>query len=241
MEYKHKYVTGSTYAFYNNSDELDDSANFSSWSLDLLHSDSYTTAIADIAPLTKDIISGSDYRWYADDFVFPQVDTGCYVLAVIDTADSNEVVYLSDPIDVVNNAGGLKYVSFRNGKNILNYNYEVLTSFRNKFHVETLIRKPLMPVVSEGYDLSNGSFYRVRTILTKTYEFVTGWFDENEHDATQAMTIHNDIKTEIKGLLKSVSLPDDSEYLLEWQENYEAIQASFRLEVTDRSSSNEAS
>lgn len=239
MAYKHKYVTGSTYAFYNNSDDLDDSANFASWSFDLLHSDSYETVISGVATLVKDIISGSDYRWYVNDFAFPQVDTGCYVFAIIDTTDSS-VVYLSDEIEVVNNSTGLKYVSYRNGKNILNYDYETLTSFRNKFHIEALSRKPLTPTNSEGYDLADGSFYRVRTILGKTYEFITGWFDDSEHESTQAMTIHNDLKIEVGTLLKDVTLPSDSEYTIDWQENYEQIQASFRLEIDDKASSNEA-
>jgi hypothetical protein len=239
MRYKHKYIVGSTYAFYANLDDLEDNGNFGQWSFDLIHSDSYIIEYSGITTLTKDIISGSDYRFYADDFVFPDVNIGCYRLIVHDTSNGN-VLYMTDEIEVVDVYDGLSYVSYRNGIDILNYNYEGLTTFRNKFHVELLQRKPLTPVVTEGYDLANGSFYRVRTILTKTFEFVTGWFDEVEHDATQAMSIHSDVIAQIDGQLKSVSLPDDSEYALEWQENYNFVEASFRLEVDNRSSSNKA-
>ena len=41
MAYKHKYVVGETYAFYNNSDDLETNANFTYWGFDLVHSDTF--------------------------------------------------------------------------------------------------------------------------------------------------------------------------------------------------------
>ncbi len=240
MGYKHKYVIGSTYAFYNNSEDLEDNVNFNYWTFDLVHSDTFQIAYDDIAILSKDIISGSDYRWYADSFEFPVVSTGCYRFVVLDSADSDQVLYMSDEIEVVDDDAGLMYVNFRNAKNILNYNYEVLTTFYNKTHVEMLHRKPLRPTSTQGYTLSSGSFKRVRTLLTKSFEFVTGWFDEKEHDAMQEMIIHSDLTIAIDGNFESINLNEGGEYLLEWQENYEFIQASVRLQIDDRSSSNKA-
>jgi len=240
MGYKHKYVVGNTYAFYNNSDDLETNANFASWSLELVHADDFVQVISGVATLTKDIISGSSYRWYADDFTFPTVDNGCYRFIVIDTSASNAVLYISNTFEVTDSTEGLKYVLYRNGKDILNYNYETLTSFKNKFHVELLSRKALVPISSDGYDISTGSYFRVRTIVTKNYEFVTGWFDEDEHDAMQGMIIHNDLSLEVDNSINAVDLAGDAEYAIEWQENYEYIQASVRLQITDRSSSNKA-
>ncbi len=194
----------------------------------------------DITILAKDIISGTDYRWYAEDFQFPEVATGCYRFVVLDLADNDKVLYMSDEIEVVASDTDLVYVTFRNAKNILNYNYETLLTFYNKTHVEMLYRKPLRPTTTQGYTLSGGSFKRVRTLLTKSFEFVTGWFDEKEHDAMQEMIIHSDLSIAIDGNFKAMNLTEDSEYALDWQENYEFIQGSIRLQVDDRSSSNKA-
>jgi hypothetical protein len=239
MAYKHKYVTGSTYSFYNNSSTLEDDVNFNYWLFSLVHSDSFIPVYEDIATLTKDIISGTDYRWYVDSFVFPSVENGCYRFIVEDTISGN-VFYISDQIEVVDSDEGLMLVKYRNAKNILNYDYETLTTFYNQFHIEMFKRKPQRPETTEGYSLVDGSFKRVRTVLTKTYEFITGWFDEPEHDATHAMTIHSTLDVAYGGNYNAMNKPDNSDYNYDWQDNYEFIQGSVRLEEDDKSSSNKA-
>lgn len=238
MAYKHKYSMGSTYAFYNNSETLETSDSFNYAGLDLVHADTFIQVVEDVAPLSKDILTGG-YRWYVEDFDFPVVDQGCYRFIVLDLADAN-VLYISEPFDVVSSAEGLTYFKFRNEKNILNYGYEALPSFYNKTHIELFKRKPLRPTTTQGYVLSTGSFKRVRTLLTKTWEFITGWFDTNEHDAFQAIIIHSDLQIIIDGTWTPLNLPEGSEYTLDWQDNYEFIQASVRLQINDKSSSNKA-
>ena len=239
MSYKHKYVPGTTYSFYNNSDDLEDNTNFNYWSFNLVHSDTFIPVIEDLVTLKKDIISGSDYRFYSDDFEFPVVEAGCYLFVIEDKA-AGVVIYISDEIEVVDSADGLLFVSFRNDANIQNYNYTGLPSYRNVTHVELFNRKPARPGITEGYPVSSGSFKRVRTTLTKSFEFVTGWFDELEHDAMQVMIIHNDLLLALRGNFELMNKPDSEEYQLEWTENFEFIQASIRLEVNSRSSSNKA-
>jgi hypothetical protein len=239
MAYKHKFVVGENYAFYNNADDLETNANFTYWGFDLVHSDTFTSVYDDVTTLSKDIISGSDYRWYADSFEFPSVPTGCYRFIILDTTD-NSVLYISNEIEVTDSTDGLVYCKYRNAKNKENYNYETLTDFYNLFHVELKRRKPLNPKVTQGYDLSTGSFKRVRTTKTKTYEFVTGWFDEDEHDAMQDMVDHSDLQLVYEGNFNAMNWPDDSEYAIEWQEDYEFIQASIRLEQNDKSTSYKA-
>ena len=237
MAYKHKYVTGETYAFYNNSDELEDNVEFNYWSFDLVHSDTFIPVYEDVAVLSKDIISGTDYRWYADDFIFPDIENGCYRFIIQDTVQNN-VLYVSDIIEVVDSTDGLMYARFRNASNMLNYNYEGLPSFNNKVHIEMFDRKPLLSTTTQGYDLTDGSFKRIRTIRTKNIELVTGWFDENEHEATESMIIHSAFYLAIDDEFKLINFPDEFEYTPEWQENYEFIQVAFRLEIDERSTSN---
>ena len=237
MAYNHKFVTNAVYQFYNNSETLEDDANFNYWTIKLVHSDSFVPVTEDFVTLAKDIISGTDYRWYTDAFYFPDVEKGCYRM-VIESSISGLVLYISNEIDVVTSDEGLMVWSYRNAKNIMNYNYEVLTSFRNVFHVECFNRKPLSPTEAEGYPLADGTFQRVSTTKLKTYEFVTGWFDETEHDATEAATIHSSLKIGYGGNFNDMS--NNSEYEIEWQENYEYIEASFRLQEIDKASFNKA-
>jgi len=239
MEYNHKHVIGETYAWYNNSDDLETTASFNYCGLDLVHADTFIQVIEDVAPISTDIFSGG-FRFYAEDFVFPTVETGCYRFIVIDVAAGENVLYISDPFEVVSSTDGLLNCKYRNATNILNYNYEGLPNFFNKTHIELFKRKPLRPTNTQGYVLSTGSFQRVRTLLTKNWEFITGWFDTGEHDATQAAIIHSDLQIFIDDNFESLNLTEDSQYTLEWQENYEFIQASVRLQINDRSSSNKA-
>ena len=239
MGYKHKYVIGSVYSFYNNSDTLETTASFNYCGLDLVHADTFVQVIEDVATLSTDILSGG-YRFYTEPFVFPQVTQGCYRFIVVDVAAGENVLYISNPFEVVNSDEGLMLCKYRNAKNILNYNYEGLGSFYNQTHIELLKRKPLRPTTTQGYVLSTGSFKRVRSLLTKTWEFITGWFDTNEHEALLAATVHSDLQLYIDENWESMNLDESSEYTIEWQENYEFVQASVRLQINDRSSSNKA-
>ena len=239
MGYKHKYVIGSVYSWYNNSDTLETTASFNYCGLDLVHADTFIQVVEDVATLSTDILSGG-YRFYVEDFTFPSVDEGCYRFIIVDVAAGENVLYISDPFDVVNSDTGLLYCKYRNAKNILNYNYEGLGSFYNKTHIELFKRKPLRPTTTQGYVLSDGSFKRVRTLLTKTWEFITGWFDTNEHEALLSATVHSDLQLYIDENWESMNLDESSEYTIEWQENYEFVQASVRLQINDRSSSNKA-
>lgn len=239
MAYKHKYVIGTAYAFYNNSDTLETTASFNYAGLDLVHADTFIQVVEDVATLSTDILSGG-YRFYSETFNFPEVEPGCYRFIIVDVAAGENVLYISDPFEVVSSDTGLLYSKFRNAKNILNYNYEGIPSFYNKTHIELLKRKPLRPLTTQGYILSDGSFKRIRTLLTKTWEFITGWWDTSEHDAAQAATVHSDLQLYIDDNWESMNLSEGSEYTIEWQENYEFIQASVRMQINDRSSSNKA-
>ena len=98
--------------------------------------------------------------------------------------------------------------------------------------------------VSQSRSRADGKFLSVRTVATKSYEFITGsnsnWLDETAHDAIKAMLIHNDLQMVFDGQYNDMTFNDDSEYSVEWQENYEYIQGTVRLEQSARASSNKA-
>lgn len=237
--YEHKYLINQSYSHYANIDTLETNANFNYWRVDLVHADSFVQVVTDVMTLTKDIVSGTDYRWYTK-FTFPSVPNNCYRFVIIDTANSDAVLYISDELKSVSSDDGLILFKYRNAKNILNYNYEGLPTFYNIFHVEVKKRKPNVNLSRDGYDLTSGTFKPVRTVRTKNYEFVTGWFDENEHDAMSATLIHSDLQLGIDGNYLAYTLPEDGGYDTDWQEDYEVITTGFRLEQNNESSSNKA-
>ena len=100
MAYKHRFLPGTNYSFYNNSDELEDNVNFNYWGLHLVHSDSFTVSFPNVATLSKDIISGTDYRWYLSSFEFPAAPIGCYRFVIEDMISGN-ILYISNEIKVV--------------------------------------------------------------------------------------------------------------------------------------------
>ena len=239
--YNHPFLVGQSYSFYANNDVLDTSTTFNYWRVDLVHEDSFIQVYQDVMTLNKDIIDATtgDYRWYST-FTFPTVTNNCYRFVIIDTANSDAVLYISDTIESVDSSDGLILCKFRNGVNIQNYNYVGLPTFYNIFHVELNKRKPLSQKNTGGYDLADGSFFRVRTVRTKTHEFVTGWFNEDEHDATDIMIIHSDLQLGIDGSYTAYNSGEDGGYEPPWEENYEVVQVAFRLEQENESSSNKA-
>lgn len=238
--YEHRFLAGYTYSFYANLTTLETSSTFNYWRVDILHGDSFTQAALDVCTLSKDIISGTDYRFYCTDFEVPSLPAGCYRIAVIDTSNNDAVLYLSNEIKIVTSATGLLAFKYRNAKNIMNYNYTGLPTFYNIFHIELTRRKPLNPKATSGYDLASGSFFRVRTVRGKSYEYVTGWFDEPEHAAVDAMLIHSDLNVEYNGSYVAMNFPDDAEYEIPWSDDFQVIQGAFRLEITEQAANNEA-
>lgn len=239
MAYRHKYVINNSYSFYNNSDDLETTASFNYCGLDLVHADTFIQVYEDVAPISTDILSGG-YRFYTEPFIFPTVPTGCYRFIIVDVSAGENVLYISDPFEVVDSETDLIYIKYRNAKNILNFNYETLTTYYNKTHLQAFKRKPLRPTNTQGYALSTGAFKRVRTLLTKSWEFITGWFDTSEHDATQSAIIHSDLQLYLDDNWEAMNLVEGSDYTPEWTDNYEYAQGSVRLQVNDRSSSNKA-
>ena len=144
-------VKDQTFSFYANLDTLETSSTFSSWHLHLLNED-FIIEVGDIGTLTKDIISGSSYRFYSS-FVVPiNLTAGaCYYLAVVDATDST-VKYLSNKLIASNSIkSNMKLIRYRNDKNILNFNYESLSTLYNQFVIELAVIQSQYPTTRIGY------------------------------------------------------------------------------------------
>ena len=227
---------GDTFAFYANLDDLETDSGFANWHLDLLDED-FNVAVADIGTLTQDVISGSSYRFYSS-FVVPyNLTPGCYRLAVIDEF-YDQVKYISFQMTYKSKSSYTKLVRYRNSKNILNYNYEGLPSFYNTFRVEALTRQPLNQVNQTGYDLVDGSFNPVRTILGQTFEFVLSWADADAHQGFEAATIHSNFEIgDNQGWKQYIR---NSDYQIDWIDDYPLADGTIRLQKKTTYSSNKA-
>jgi hypothetical protein len=232
------FVAGVDYAFYVNLDELETNANFPYWQVNLYTANEFNLAASNIFVPTKDIISGTDYRWYAN-FTFPNVNSGCYYIVVIDTANANNVIYISNLIEVRPDETDLLKIRYRNPVNMENFNYEGLPTFKNEFHIEVITRQPQNNLDTEGFDLVDGTFQRVRTTKTKTYEFVTEFMGELSHDGLNTALYHNTFEVFKENIFQLFKLAD-SDYSPEWSENYGLAQATFRLQQARQSSTNKA-
>jgi hypothetical protein len=225
---------GDTFTFYANLDELETDTDFSNWHLDLLRDD-FTVAVQDIGTLTKDIITGTSYRFYSS-FTVPESLTGCYYLVVIDEF-YNTVKYISSKLSSTTSEDYTYVVRFRNSKNILNYNYQTLTTYYNRFRVRMNKSQPEQKVTSKGYDLVNGSFNPVRYVKGKTYSVTTLWFDEGDHDAFGSALIHGEfILKELGQYIQYIK--DESEYEVDWNDNYPLSEGTIRLQRKNSFSSN---
>lgn len=222
--------------YYFNTATLITDASFATWKVALLNSNN-DIAYDNITTLTKDIITGSSYRWYFT-WVVPDLAYGCYRFVVYDSA-TNNVKYISESyIQITNQSTDTSIIKYRNAVNIQSYNYETLTTWYNQHRLWLIKRAPQRQKESIGYNLTEGTFERVRTVVTKSYEFVTEFLDENASDAFDVATIHSDLKIDVGTGMQRYRLPEDSEFQQEWTENYNLADASVRLELMDFSSSN---
>ena len=229
--------------FYANLSELEDNANFSSWVVHLVHNDTYAISYPSVFTLSKDIISGTDYKFYVAPWtVQSNIPVGCHRLVIIDGTDGN-ILYISNTIEVMTLAEAQNetiFVRYRNSKNIQNHNYETLTTFYNVHRVRMDTIQPQRVVTSEGYQKINGDFERVRTAYTKQVNFVTGWFDIEGHDAFETATIHSDFQIWQNNQWNAYTRQDSAAYEQDFQEDYPVIQGSIKLDKVAYASTNKA-
>ena len=226
-------VEGDTLSHYANLDTLESSANFASWRLDLLNGSDRSIFLSNIATINQDIISGSDYRFYFS-FTVPSglTDGSDYWLAIIDTADSDQVVYVWDFLEGRSSKAGTRKIKYRNDKNILNYNYEDNPSFYNEYRISITAFGQQNPVVLTGYEKVNGSFQSVRATKGINKRYVTIAYNEQDHEAFSNAIIHNDFNIYEDGSYREYSKGQEA-YTVDWLDEYPLGHGDVILERTD--------
>ena len=244
LRYNNLFFPGETWANYVPLNTLETNANFSSWSVDLYHAPTKTgigaLAWPSVLTLTKDIITGSSYRFYFPEQTIPiNIADGCYRILITDTTGPT-VLYISEIIEFISSKTNTLRIRYRNDKNIQNYNYVTLASFKNiqRIKLKRLKGRPLTN--STGFDRVGAAFKLVRSTSSQIWEFTTGWFDSDSHEAFNSATIHTTFEVFIDGNWIQHNRTDSSDYSTPFEEDYPLIQGIIELEQTNKASSNKA-
>jgi len=244
IRYNSLFFPGESFANYVNLDTLEDNGNFANWSVDLYHAPTKTgigaLAWPGVFTPTKDIISGTDYRFYFAEQTIPiGITDGCYRILITDTS-APTVLYVSEILEFISDSTNTLRIRYRNDKNILNYNYVTLSSFKNIQRIKLKRLKGVPVTNTTGFDRVGAGFQVVRSTLTKVWEFVTGWFDSDSHEAFNAATIHTTFEVFIDGNWVQHNRTDSSDYSTPFEEDYPLVQGVIELEQTNKASSNKA-
>ena len=223
-----------TFAFYANLDVLEDDPDFSTWTLNIAH-DNFIIAYPNVGTLNQDFITGYEYRFWSSFTVPEGINAGCYYLIVLD--GSHNVKYISNIIKAKETTDYTFKTRYRNGKNILNFNYEGLTAFYNQFRIGLVIRQPIPQSRNVGYDLIRGSFNPVRNVTGSEKQFITLWYNEGDHEAFSAASSHRVFEVAEDGQWV-LYVRGESEYNIEWADNYPLAEGDIKLQKSATYKSN---
>lgn len=232
-------VAGDVMAFYANLDTPSYEVDFDNWVLSIVHADSFVVVYDDFATLTKDDLSSGGFRFYSEFTVPDDIPEGDYRF-IIYIPYTDEVKYVSNQLRVINSVAAQNsfLVKYRNSVDIQNFGYEANTSFYNIARLPLRKEQPQREKTNIGYDLVGGGFKRVRTIVGKGYNFITGYLDEDGHDAFDIATIHSDLQLNNDGIYVSHERPEDASYEAETERDFPLSTGTIKLKRTSYNSSN---
>lgn len=230
---------GDALAFYANLDSPSHEVDFDNWVISIVHADSFVIVHDKFATLVKDNLSTGGFRFYCEFNMPDDIPEGNFRF-IIYIPYTQEVKFVSNEFKVINNitAADTYLIRYRNAADIQNFGYEALTSFYNIARIKLEKLQPQRPKTTIGYELVNGKFKRVRTIVGKTYDFVTDYLDEEGHDAFDIATIHSVLQLNDGSGWVTYERPEDADYEAETVQDFNLVQATIRLELSSYSSSN---
>ena len=103
----------------------------------------------DVLTLKLDQVSAGNNRFYCDDGTIPNVTSGCYYFSLVDY-DGDEL-YTSNFFKISTVLPFTKKIRYRNPEDILGFDYETLTTFKNEFRINLVSRQPSYSTARTGY------------------------------------------------------------------------------------------
>ena len=188
------YLRDYNHYFYANLDTPIDDDDFALWVLDL-YDMAGNQVSAGVGILTKDIISGGDYRFYAHFTIPVGVDRGLYQLVVYNSSTS-DLKYVTNCIEVITSADVEEFVFlwFRNSTNAFGFNYETLTSYNTVFLNMNIVEEQPEISMDQYREASTGKIRNQKTQTAKVLSLETFMFDGEANDMMLALSSHDDIQ-----------------------------------------------
>lgn len=197
-DYSPKLLMGYDHFWYANLENPIDDAGFSNFRLGIIEVGE--TVPAQIINITKDVISGSDYRFYATitpDFGLKK--NTCYRLVIYDISDDSLIYTQPGTIQfiTVEDLDSYALLEFRHSSNLDNYNYQA-GFFAGKYNSIFLDMNQTgdgFEYVDKSYrELSTGKLRTQKKQRHKTITLESYLFDEKSNDFLASLSMHDDIK-----------------------------------------------
>lgn len=230
---------GDSQAFYANLDTPSYEVDFANWVISIVHADSFVVVYDDFATLVKDDLSTGGFRFYCEFTVPVDIPEGEFRF-IIYIPYTQEVKFVSNVLKVINNVQAAQsyLIKYRNAADIQNFGYEADETYYNIARLKLEKLQPERVKRNIGYQMVAGGFKRVRTVVGKAYSFITGFMDEDGHDAFDIATIHSDLQLNDGSGWVAFERPEDADYEAETVQEFPLSQGTVSLRQTSYDSSN---
>lgn len=187
-------LRGFDHFIYFNLDEPIEDADFSDWQIDLIDS-SGTVVDASIGTLSKDIISGTSYRFYTTVNISASVPKGIYDVVVFNSS-TNALKYQMDCVKVItdNDLDEYALFAYRNSTNLYNFNYEGILKYNTVFLPVNVIEHQIETNRKQYREQSTQKVRNQKSTADKVITVETYFFDERAHDMFGVLAQHDDIR-----------------------------------------------
>jgi len=145
--------------------------------------------LGNIGTLNQDSVDGVNFNLYAS--LTLGVMPGPWFRLVL--YEGTTVKYWSSPFTPRTVSTNTIVLKYRNSFNILNFEYENITTFYNKLRIMAKLGEPRVERESIGYDISSGLFVSAKSVLKISKNLAIFGLDENGHNAMGALPAHDEI------------------------------------------------
>ena len=199
-EYLHVYNNGYEYQFYINFDAPILDSDFANWDLSVINAHDLQIVASNIAPLQKDIVSGSNYNIYCT-FETPELKTAKYQFMIHNTV-TTDVKYLSNRFIITTNQDNTAFIEYRNDYNIYGIQFENLPS---DFKISLRLHLNQIELnhetnVKQYRAASTGKLRNISSSPDKVLKLQGFKFDEPAHDAMVALLSFDSLEIEAKNI-----------------------------------------
>lgn len=205
------FVNAEQFSFYLNFDQDYSYPNFSSLRLCLINK--YGLVQANVAQLYQVMnVDGVSYFIYAN-VTLAGVNPGVYRLAIVDSSNSNAIVFVSNDLKCITTTNANKKTGkfvYKNSVNIYRFLYESIPDFTHQIRLMINgLEDNVEGQLDQYRSVSSGKLRNVNVELDRVIKIETYYFDRLAHAAVGVMQVHDYIFINgISYLVKNLYKPD---------------------------------